>query len=762
MMSIMLKGYDRSVQLKVEHFNSVKIALSIIDKPKRSDITSSLSNFDYPNTSLIINTLAVVFLKGDTSPKAFDNSVISYGPASLDDKPSSIRAVAPSITHDQVLAPRKSIENEVLTLEGRVAKPRNSTQPGKLYHQYKAEFIELIRSTSSEKSLVPLSIRECEDLQSNSTQRNRQQLTSNDALVVPEEPLNKAFQKNEAYGKPSDPRNISTSPQGQLLNFLRFIKPFSNLILKNQHYYMPGKNGTETAEEVCKFVAKYDHVVETDFSRFDGSLSPFLRSIERDLILSYFNGNEHYQTLVKAFENDINVNSRTNHRIHYNSGSGRISGSALTTEGNTLVSAFVDYCAIRKLNRSPKQAHAKIGPKYGDDGLTFAFSTYETVCNDLGLQATVDKIPRGQPVKFLSRVFLDPLNSLHSIYDPKRFCKIHASASSYPDSVALKDKCVGLKTTDSCTPLIRGFLLRHHDKEHILSSHDREGKFKAKVGPWPQDSGYYDAGVYYASQILGVDTADIRLFDTDVTAEPPNSDINRSRPDDDRLVTEQSLWLSSEKTELHESKIRKIANSEMRTLSQPKTTGVKDMQQTSLLVKPALRTDLTPATLDTPEDPPRSTNGPRNMTSNSKRKPLHKSSTTKRKTEKCTNPSEMGSTSSGPMAQLQHSQAPSGSHLQPAISAKASPISQSTKDSLSSQASTTRLQMTSPSGTSRSIKPSDNGGTPLPLLQQEGDHTMCRPMSGEGKRYGKQSADSEEDSWQVPKGKKQPRKRQRN
>jgi len=590
-MSIKLAKLDKSCELPYDDFISVRMSIDMIEKPRKSDINAAINSEGFKATSYIINYLASALINRPTLPQSFRDTLSYYGPPDDDEKEPAIREVAEPITDKPVFAPMKSKMNEQVTLIDRIENPTNNLDPDPQYHEYRDEFFNLIINSTDIKHLNPIDVSDVFKLQTSSTQRNRQEISLHDTYIVPENVKNRAFQKNEAYTKTSAPRNISTSPQPQLVNLMRFAQPVKENILKKLHFYMPGKSAKQIAKEVCMYVRKNGTVVETDFSRYDGSLSHFLRMLERDIYLYYYRDSNQKDDFIKLLKNDRKVMSTTQHGLTYSSGYGRMSGSAITTEGNTLISAFIDYCALRETGFTIEESFAKIGPKYGDDGLSVATQQFESATMSLGLVCTAELKNKGEPVKFLSRVFPKPLVTFDSFYDPARFAKIHTTTSNYPDDIALKDKCTGLFCTDKETPLIKGFLLRHYDPEHKLSKHNREEKWKIKTGSWPQGNQCYNFALEYISSYFGVDPCEIYDYDHDEETEPIRcASLDEQKQSDDRIYTTLPLCqprLSQPPpclNHLIEAKRKRIESNETKISKQPAKT-VKINSQSGTLTQ---------------------------------------------------------------------------------------------------------------------------------------------------------------------------------
>lgn len=240
-------------------------------------------------------------------------------------------------------------------------------------------------------------------------------------------------------------------------------------------------------------------LISTDFSKFDGTISHWLRTeVEQRCYLEAFNGDAKLRNLLIA---ETKAKARTRFGVTYEPKSSRLSGSPLTTDGNTLINAFVAYAAWRLAYPKSTHEHSfnKIGPKAGDDSIESVNirQTLLTVCEALGLKVKIDVIRPHQPVPYLGRYWVDPWTTEYSMQDLARTLpKLSVSANRQHDKfVSLQNKICGYYITDSKTPLLGdicrcvaaryGFKLSELEIHKMIGA-DKDLLHKLQMGPYPQ------------------------------------------------------------------------------------------------------------------------------------------------------------------------------------------------------------------------------------------------------------------------------------
>lgn len=232
----------------------------------------------------------------------------------------------------------------------------------------------------------------------------------------------KAFMKKEAYTECKDPRNISAVSTGFQLELSRYTYAVKAQVLKDIHWYYPGRSleGIAQALHALGVEAAKDGrmLAETDFSRYDGTISAALRKevefATYKQVLSADAWHGFHKLAIQELAAPASVGGRK-----YDPQGSRLSGSPLTTDGNTVISAYVDYCGNRLDGMDPAESWKCIGAHFGDDGVS-RMNSSSKVASDLGLKLKLEeRDPRGR-VGFLGRIFPLLASTPSSMQDPSR------------------------------------------------------------------------------------------------------------------------------------------------------------------------------------------------------------------------------------------------------------------------------------------------------------------------------------------------------
>lgn len=363
----------------------------------------------------------------------------------------------PLVTNPDVY-PCKSTNNEYSSIKGRVIDVRNLLWPKAVYETYAREFIGLVVPRTLKGTGVPWELHQVEELQKRPAQRQR---TEQARLVLTDD---LAYNRLQTFCKtePSqlnDPRNITTMHASTTVMLSRFSYAFKHEVAKTIHWFGPSLDPRETAEKLAIIVQ--DGAIVTDFTRMDGTVSKFLQSmIVFPAYMLYFNQRGDKQKLETLLKSVFIDKAHTPSGFRYEPGWSVRSGSPITTEGNTLVNAFVCFCALRKLGNNVEQSWLNMGLYYGDDGvhrnIPNLAGALKTVSRELGMTMEVAVIPKHGMIPYLGRIFVDPLTTLDSFQDPLRFLpKIHLSINNEVTlQQAIYNKFSSYKITDPHTPLL--------------------------------------------------------------------------------------------------------------------------------------------------------------------------------------------------------------------------------------------------------------------------------------------------------------------
>lgn len=423
---------------------------------------------------------------------------------------------------DVAVAPVRSHTNDVACVQGRVLDVANNVEPPDEIKQFATEFVKIVASRTTGNTykyrdfvedprrkynyLHPVHLSDVDAKQDLPNQRRRREEDDKHAARQPTKV--KSFQKNESYGKISDPRNISTVTTAQTRELSCFAYAASDHLKgmfgpdsTQGKWMLPGSKPSQIANAVHAYVMTHrGNVIETDYSRFDGTISEWLRvNVEFACLRSMF-AKVHRQELDRLLRGEINQSASTSHGVKYDTGGSRLSGSPLTTLGNTLINAFIAYCGLRMAGKCPKAAMRFIGPKYGDDGIDFSCEQIKKAADLCGLRMKIIRHDTPGMVGFLGRIFPDALNHNGSYFDVPRALKkipVVANNSAGPE-LGLARKLAGFLASDPSTPVLSNYcraLQRIHgfDPGHVFTVTRCEDRFLELMrSPWPGVQGVKD------------------------------------------------------------------------------------------------------------------------------------------------------------------------------------------------------------------------------------------------------------------------------
>jgi len=242
----------------------------------------------------------------------------------------------------------------------------------------------------------------------------------------------KSFVKNEAYSVPNDPRVITTNSTALTLRMSAFTYAMKEDILKKLPFYGPCKTPLEVHERI-RLIGQ-EGLLESDYNRFDGSISKYLQDLVNAIYLRWLNDGPDAVEWVVLFQQVFVQKATTKHGVKYKPGFGTRSGSPITTDGNTLINAFISYSALREMGKTKDEAWSLLGLYTGDDGLNRNIPGLEAAMKmavaALGLSIDIVSSVPDSSIKFAGRCFPRPLTSLSSHQDVKRtLVKLHISGN---------------------------------------------------------------------------------------------------------------------------------------------------------------------------------------------------------------------------------------------------------------------------------------------------------------------------------------------
>lgn len=313
----------------------------------------------------------------------------------------------------------------------------------------------------------------------------------------------KSFQKAEAYSKIADPRLITTIAPHDKLEYSAYCYTAA-AHLKTMPWYAFGKATLEVAQRVADVCMHASSVVESDYSRFDGTMGQPQRILEESFMRALF-ATPYHEQLADLMGSQHHLNATTSLGVRYQTAYSRLSGSPETSIMNTLVNAYTCYLAARMSGSSPSASWDRVhGSVFGgDDGLIGDVGAQHLVkaCAATGLSIKADTTPTGAPcVHFLARTYGPDVwyGAVSSMCDlPRQLGKLHLTKplTGIAATDKLVEKCRGYAQSDGFTPVIGPFVNKVvllarglPDSDHGLTPHHVvNGAYPNTYGTWMDD-----------------------------------------------------------------------------------------------------------------------------------------------------------------------------------------------------------------------------------------------------------------------------------
>lgn len=463
------KGEDTSVVLPINHFE----ALNGLSTPQ--SVQTRLLNFGYTGEKFAVtNTLVCQYYLGTAASGQVATRLSKSVPAphwplgaKLDVPELTCRSYGSPIVADCNMMPQtKRWETLSDSLEKRVTSVANGVSPQAQFQRFANEFVSLVVPNNIASTGVPHSVEDAAGLLSKPSQVLAVKRVW-ETLDVPHRRLIEAFVKNEPVMKAG--RIVSTFPDARfLLMFSRYTLMFRDQVLHsdtNNHWFMPGGTPSEIADKVTSYVRNVDSPIEGDFSNFDGTVSAWLQRHVMNAVYHRYFGPEYRDELLSFTDMLITCPARAKKfGFQYDAGVGVKSGSPTTCDLNTVLNAFIQYCAVRqtKPDLTPKEAFREIGLAFGDDSLfnNIYKRRFVQVASKLGMDLKIEPERPECGITFLARVFPDPWKTTTSFQDPLRtWRKLHITTRNRTVSLAdaALDRVTGYLVTDSLTPVTSNY-----------------------------------------------------------------------------------------------------------------------------------------------------------------------------------------------------------------------------------------------------------------------------------------------------------------
>lgn len=522
-------GEDACMDMKKEQFDV------LLGLQSAQSVTSRMLGMGYNDPGQLA-LMAQYFRKAKLDPTdpvrlARPASIKVHWPASFEAESleCSARAYAcPLVTDENLLPMIKRWECLSDSLEKRVAFVRNDNEPARKYNSLAEEFVRLVVPIPDIGHPIALEVA-AEEL----SKPSQVLAVANiwETVDMEHRRLIEAFVKNEPTMK--NGRIISSFADARfLLKFSAYTLNFRDRVLHadwNRHWFCPGLTPSQISEKVVGYVGDVHSPCEGDYSNLDGSISLWLqRRVMNAVYLRYYHP-DHRKELTSYTDMMINCPARAKRfGFRYDAGVGVKSGSPTTCDLNTVVNAFVMYCAVRRVfpELSPAEAYQHIGLAFGDDSLfdaAFA-SSWNKVANDLGLTLKVEKFQADKGLVFLARVYPNPWVTNTSFQDPLRtWRKLHLTTRdpTVPIADAACDRLEGYLTTDKLTPITSEFasaMLRYYLPKTTRQRSCRKDRLRevpywlTQGGAWPQNPNDRWLMVNCIAARLQLPVEDIRAF----------------------------------------------------------------------------------------------------------------------------------------------------------------------------------------------------------------------------------------------------------
>jgi len=447
----------------------------------------------------------------NVSTSEIPTTYTALGPLVTVDAKITCQVISTPLATKPALIPAKHANNEIAAVGGRITKMYNDIEPTREYKLYADEFAKIIVPLCGIGN--PWTYQQVIDIQDKAAQRARAAMVYDTLAPYPLNALD-TFNKIEAYNGTSDPRIITTMKPSLTIDMSRFTMPFKEEVLKKINWYAPGNNPDKLLERIALF--GQEGLIDTDYTRFDGTISKWL---QRNIVLrTYMRWSDpNMSSQFEAnFEKVFLPTAKTASGLMYEAGWGTRSGSPLTTDGNTMINAFIVYASLRTLHRTPEQSWEKLGLYAGDDGLSPNVAGLNTALiqtsTAFGLKLKISEHDADQPVPFLGRIIPRPLTSKDTFQDPKRTIpKLHITTNKTTElKQAAFNRAMGYDTTDKHTPVIGTWASKIMELSGLNTAKNRTNEELWKhneSNAWPQTDPEFIRTMY--AEHMGLTVAEV-------------------------------------------------------------------------------------------------------------------------------------------------------------------------------------------------------------------------------------------------------------
>lgn len=469
--SVARVGEETSATVPVDVFNTVRATQRVSPNNKIAmfsvkSIVKDVAGFDLHRAAILTDYLNnamdghVPDLYAMPQPQMVAFSFVTPEP---EDKPVMVAFCDPLIP--PAFVPMNNPATCDRAIDGRVKIPQQTAR--ELLTEFKmtpkkqdAVHAFVTRLLPKAGTLVPLTFEEVSARQQKPSQKQDMVKAS---FVDSVRSIVTSFIKKEAYGKPTDPRNITTFPADVKARYAAFIYPLMDYV-KQFPFYAFGRSPKKVAERVAEIATKCANRLSTpDLSRMDGHVELFPRTLERCILYRAFDETFHDE-VEKCHDEAFGNTGITADGTRYEQGFSRGSGSMETSLFNTLDNLFIIFYAFVLSGKTFDEAWQALSDYVvagGDDSVVgeLAPAFLITAAQHCGFVLLTDTFVRGQVgVNFLARIYGPHVwdGDTNSMCQPKRQLeKLHLTPQ-VPLSQAQKmfEKATSFNLTDSQTPVI--------------------------------------------------------------------------------------------------------------------------------------------------------------------------------------------------------------------------------------------------------------------------------------------------------------------
>ncbi len=344
----------------------------------------------------------------------------------------------------------------------------------------------------------------------------------------------KTFMKAEVYGKPTDPRNISTFDSNMKIPYAAYIYPVMDM-LKNYPFYAFGNSPREVAARVSEICANSKMVVCQDVTRMDGYVNEFCRQIEAMLLTHMYPVEQHAEILelhAASYNNAAVTSFGTWYDQEFSRGSGEMGTSAF----NTILTLFMMFLAYVYDGYTMDEAWIRLKlycVAGGDDGVAGDVSVNSVIRSgrDVGFIVKAPFYERGETgVNFLARIYGPEV--WHG--DPNSMCSLRRQLEKFhmtqdlPISPEQKlyEKAFSFWLTDENTPVIGVYVNKVLE---LANNFKHTGSIVRFWDQYPKDEQYINIYEDWMDQVmvmeLETESFDVAGFYREVESAKALSDL---------------------------------------------------------------------------------------------------------------------------------------------------------------------------------------------------------------------------------------------